>query len=138
MVAELPCKGHKTRTKLVETTAALLHLHGYHAVGLNRILAESGTPRGSLYFHFPGGKEELACASLAASVARAQAGWQRVLEAVLDPVHAVNLICEHIGQTMQASNGNPAARLPPRHWKPAANPNRFGLSWRRISRRCPA
>lgn len=103
MVTAQPSKGDKTRAKLIETTASLLHRHGYYAVGLNQILQESGTPRGSLYFHFPGGKEELACASLAASAAQSEAELKAVLEIARDPAEAVNLMCEHTAQTMEAS-----------------------------------
>lgn len=59
-------KGERTRQALVETTAQLLQEHGFAATGLNQIVRESGQPRGSLYFHFPGGKEELAAAAVAA------------------------------------------------------------------------
>lgn len=49
-----------TRDQIIATTCDLLELQGYHATGLNQILKESGTPKGSLYYYFPGGKEELA------------------------------------------------------------------------------
>ena len=48
-----------TREHMIETTASLVHRQGFHGTSLNEILAESGAPRGSLYYHFPGGKEEL-------------------------------------------------------------------------------
>jgi TetR/AcrR family transcriptional repressor of lmrAB and yxaGH operons len=57
-------KGERTRAKLTATAAELLQRQGYHATGLAQIVEESGAPRGSLYFHFPGGKEELAVAAL--------------------------------------------------------------------------
>src|SRR5262249_43978030 len=60
-------KGERTRKKLVDTAAALLRCQGYHATGLSQIVAESGAPRGSLYFYFPGGKDDLAAAALAAA-----------------------------------------------------------------------
>lgn len=49
-----------TRDQIIEKTCELLELQGYHATGLNQIIKESGSPKGSLYYHFPGGKEELA------------------------------------------------------------------------------
>lgn len=53
-----------TREQIIEKTCDLLELQGYHATGLNQIIKESGSPKGSLYYHFPGGKEELATEAL--------------------------------------------------------------------------
>ncbi len=52
------------RDQIIETTCTLLELQGYHATGLNEIIRESGSPKGSLYHYFPGGKEELVAAAL--------------------------------------------------------------------------
>src|ERR1700760_2850990 len=49
-----------SRDAFVSSTAKLLRRQGYAGTGLSEIVARSGAPRGSLYFHFPGGKEELA------------------------------------------------------------------------------
>jgi TetR/AcrR family transcriptional regulator, lmrAB and yxaGH operons repressor len=48
------------RDHIIQTTCDLLELQGYHATGMNQIIKESGSPKGSLYYYFPGGKEELA------------------------------------------------------------------------------
>lgn len=52
------------RDQIIEKTCELLELQGYHATGLNQIIRESGSPKGSLYYYFPGGKEELAAESV--------------------------------------------------------------------------
>ncbi|GAA2151852.1 TetR/AcrR family transcriptional regulator [Kitasatospora kazusensis] len=52
-------KGEETRARLVRATRDLMEAQGYSGTGLNQVLTESGAPRGSLYFHFPGGKDEL-------------------------------------------------------------------------------
>ncbi|WP_354638678.1 TetR/AcrR family transcriptional regulator [Kitasatospora camelliae] len=52
-------KGEETRARLVQATRVLIEAQGYYGTGLNQVLAESGAPRGSLYFHFPEGKDQL-------------------------------------------------------------------------------
>lgn len=49
-----------TRDRIVEAATVLFQLKGYHATGLNEILRESKAPKGSLYYYFPDGKEQLA------------------------------------------------------------------------------
>ncbi|MGW4894875.1 TetR/AcrR family transcriptional regulator [Kitasatospora sp. NPDC004240] len=58
-------KGEETRARLIAGTRTLIEAQGYFGTGLNQVLAESGAPRGSLYFHFPAGKDQLVTAALA-------------------------------------------------------------------------
>lgn len=53
-----------SKDKLIHTASRLFQLQGYHATGLNQITRESGAPKGSLYYHFPDGKEQLALESI--------------------------------------------------------------------------
>ena len=55
------------RRLAIEAAARLFGTDGYHATGLTRILDESGAPKGSFYFHFPDGKEQLAEEAVAAA-----------------------------------------------------------------------
>ncbi len=57
-------RGDQTRANLIDAAATLFEQRGYHATGVKAILELSQAPRGSFYFHFPGGKEELALAAL--------------------------------------------------------------------------
>jgi TetR/AcrR family transcriptional repressor of lmrAB and yxaGH operons len=52
------------RDQIIEATCGLLEAQGYHATGLNQIIRESGSPKGSLYHYFPEGKEELAAEAI--------------------------------------------------------------------------
>jgi TetR/AcrR family transcriptional repressor of lmrAB and yxaGH operons len=61
------------RTDAIATAARLFHQQGYHGTGLAQLLAESGAPKGSFYFHFPGGKEQLAVEAVEASSAAVEA-----------------------------------------------------------------
>lgn len=52
-----------SREKLVRTASKLFREKGYSGVGLNEILAAAKLPKGSLYYHFPDGKRQLADAA---------------------------------------------------------------------------
>ncbi|MEV6426124.1 TetR/AcrR family transcriptional regulator [Nocardia sp. NPDC051463] len=54
-----------TKQRVLEAAADLFQRQGYNATGLNQVLAQSDAPKGSLYFHFPGGKEQLAVEAVA-------------------------------------------------------------------------
>jgi TetR/AcrR family transcriptional repressor of lmrAB and yxaGH operons len=61
------------RSDAIATAVRLFHHQGYHGTGLAQVLAESGAPKGSFYFHFPGGKEQLAVDAVDASSAAVEA-----------------------------------------------------------------
>jgi TetR/AcrR family transcriptional regulator, lmrAB and yxaGH operons repressor len=52
----------RSRAALIEKAATLFRRQGYAATGLNQILEEAGVKPGSLYHHFPRGKQQLAAA----------------------------------------------------------------------------
>ena len=52
------------RQTMVEHAVLLLARKGLQGASLSEILQASGAPRGSLYHHFPGGKDELVLAAL--------------------------------------------------------------------------
>ena len=48
-----------TRERLLTAAQRLFRKRGYHATGLSDILEAAQAPKGSLYHHFPGGKEAI-------------------------------------------------------------------------------
>ncbi|WP_186762871.1 TetR/AcrR family transcriptional regulator [Lentzea tibetensis] len=63
----MPRPRSDSRDKIVEAARVLLRRQGYHGSGLAQIIESSGAPRGSVYFLFPGGKEEIAVAAVEVS-----------------------------------------------------------------------
>jgi TetR/AcrR family transcriptional repressor of lmrAB and yxaGH operons len=57
-------KASDSKGKTLAAAARLFRQQGYHGTALHDILAAGGSPRGSLYFHFPRGKEEIGEAAL--------------------------------------------------------------------------
>ncbi|MEU1601103.1 TetR/AcrR family transcriptional regulator [Streptomyces sp. NPDC005708] len=51
------------RRRLLDTAARLFYAHGIHAVGIDRLIAESGVAKASFYKHFPS-KDDLVAAYL--------------------------------------------------------------------------
>jgi TetR/AcrR family transcriptional repressor of lmrAB and yxaGH operons len=52
-------KASDSKGKTLAAAVRLFRQQGFHGTALHDILAAGGSPRGSLYFHFPGGKEEI-------------------------------------------------------------------------------
>lgn len=52
-------KVSSAREDMLTAAVDLFGERGYEGVGIAELLARSSAPRGSLYFHFPGGKEQI-------------------------------------------------------------------------------
>jgi AcrR family transcriptional regulator len=55
----MPRADLSSRERMVLSTALLMRERGARATTLDDVIAHSGAPRGSVYHHFPGGREEL-------------------------------------------------------------------------------
>lgn len=91
------------RDQIITTTCELLELQGYHATGLNQIIKESGSPKGSLYHYFPGGKEELAIESISRVGRLVLERIRHNLAAVDDPSESVERFILNIAHSVEAS-----------------------------------
>ncbi|MCB9660055.1 MAG: TetR/AcrR family transcriptional regulator [Sandaracinaceae bacterium] len=98
-------KGDATRERMVESATHLFMAQGYAATGLKQILEEGDAPRGSLYFHFPGGKEELAAAVVERHAELFATQLEAALEGAGDVVSAVGLVLAHLAQLVESGEG---------------------------------
>lgn len=71
------------REHLVERALALFNAHGYHATGIDRILADAGVAKMTLYNHFKS-KDELILAALKARDERFRHWLRRRVEKLTD------------------------------------------------------
>lgn len=75
------------RERMVASAVVLLAKRGFQGASFAEVLADSGAPRGSIYHHFPDGKEQL----IAAAVDHAGAQAVQILDA-LDGHSAVEVV----------------------------------------------
>jgi len=55
---------NKTRERILDVSADLFRQQGMAGTGIKQILSRANAPYGSLYHHFPGGKDELAAETI--------------------------------------------------------------------------
>lgn len=93
-----------SKDAFVQTTQQLLRRQGYAATGLGEIVARSGAPKGSLYFHFPGGKEELAIAAMERSAAQLRDAMAAILNSSEDLDEAIGRLIGALAAGLEQSD----------------------------------
>jgi TetR/AcrR family transcriptional repressor of lmrAB and yxaGH operons len=76
-----------SRERMIRSAASLISSRGVSATSLSDVVADSGAPRGSIYHHFPDGKQQLATEAIRWTsdrvVAYLRAGTESTPDAVL-------------------------------------------------------
>lgn len=106
--------GRASREAFIAGTGRLLRRQGYAASGLNEIVSRAGAPRGSLYFHFPGGKEELAAAAIEHTGAELRGAIAAVIASRPQASEAVGDLIDGLAAGLEASgyrDGCPVATV---------------------------
>jgi len=86
--AEMP-RSTDARINAIRTASRLFQEQGYAATGLTEIIELSGAPKGSFYFHFPGGKEQLAVEALRASGEHITEALRKLAEQSASPARLI-------------------------------------------------
>ncbi|WP_410665679.1 TetR/AcrR family transcriptional regulator [Amycolatopsis sp. lyj-84] len=93
-----------TRQRMLDSAAELFHQQGYHATGLNQLVAAVGAPKGSLYFHFPGGKEQLAAEAIRQSAERLCDMLRAIVANSPDVITGVENVVEALATSLEESD----------------------------------
>jgi TetR/AcrR family transcriptional regulator, lmrAB and yxaGH operons repressor len=93
----------ETKRRILETASELFRRRGYHGTGLTQVIDESGAPRGSLYFHFPGGKQQLAVSAVDASGRAIGRGIEYLLDSGEDVGEAIARVVEFVAADLRDS-----------------------------------
>jgi len=96
-------RGRASRDAFIASMGSLLRRQGYAATGLNEIVSRSGAPKGSLYFHFPGGKEELAAAAMERTGEELRAAIGAVIASTPRASASLSTLIDGLGAGLEAS-----------------------------------
>lgn len=92
-----------TRERILYAAATLFRRQGYAGTGLKQVVAEARAPFGSLYHHFPGGKQQLADEVIRAGGAFFQALVTSVYDEHDDVVTSVRAVFDGAAETLEAT-----------------------------------
>ena len=93
-----------TRDRILFAAAALFRRQGYSGTGLKQVVTEAGAPFGSLYHHFPGGKEQLGTEVIIAGGAFFQALVTAVYDTAAKPASSIGAVFDGAAETLLATD----------------------------------
>lgn len=102
-----------TRDRMIRSSAALLRQGGLAAAGIPAVLLDSGAPRGSVYHHFPAGRDQVVAESMQWAGDQVTEIFER-LTADRPPGEAVQALCAFFAERMQRgawASGCPVATV---------------------------
>jgi TetR/AcrR family transcriptional regulator, lmrAB and yxaGH operons repressor len=97
-------KGDRTRARIVQAALGLIESRGLTGAGVNQILAAADAPRGSLYFHFPAGKRQLAGEAVSLASRKIGSMIEGTLAANVATGDAIAAVVDEIVGQLERSN----------------------------------
>jgi AcrR family transcriptional regulator len=92
-----------SRSRMIDAASELFRQRGYHATTFSDVVRESGAPRGSTYFHFPGGKQELAREAIARAGDEMEEMVDEAARHADDPGSLVRALAQIVGSRLERS-----------------------------------
>jgi AcrR family transcriptional regulator len=92
-----------SRDRMIQSAALLFRENGYSGTGFRDVIEHSGAPRGSIYHHFPGGKEQLAAETMAWAAGVIERRIARAARSG-DPIAALGIFVDSWREVLEDSN----------------------------------
>jgi TetR/AcrR family transcriptional repressor of lmrAB and yxaGH operons len=92
-----------TRDRILRAARHLFQRRGYYAVGTAEILAAARAPKGSMYHHFPDGKEQIAVAAVESIRADVTAILRQLAEEDYSAAESIRALAKGMAQWLKAS-----------------------------------
>jgi TetR/AcrR family transcriptional repressor of lmrAB and yxaGH operons len=91
---------------MLDAAITLMRQSGLSGAGINRIVAHSRAPKGSMYYYFPGGKIELTAEALRLYGNRVADHFEKALSSKRAPDAKVRALFAHIAHRLEQGNFN--------------------------------
>ncbi|MBV4431269.1 TetR/AcrR family transcriptional regulator [Clostridium tyrobutyricum] len=95
---------NNSREKILNAATKFFQANGFNGTGLNEILKESKSPKGSLYYYFPEGKEQLALEAIQLASTSIVKKVKNTLSKHTDPVKAIKYLINNIINDLKQEN----------------------------------
>lgn len=92
-----------TKEKLIQQTVSLILEKGYHGTEINEILRASQVTKGSLYHHFPKGKDQLVTEALKSSTIKLSLQYKQLLKGADSLEDGLKRLINHAIQELELS-----------------------------------
>jgi TetR/AcrR family transcriptional regulator, lmrAB and yxaGH operons repressor len=89
-------KALDSRSRIVDAAISLMRRSGLSGAGINDIVAESGAPKGSIYYFFPQGKQQIVSEALSVYAQRGLAAWGQALSTAAEPGRKIHALFDAI------------------------------------------
>lgn len=91
---------NRKKEKILNAATILFQEKGYYGTGLNEILRKSDCPKGSLYYYFPDGKEQLALESIEITKNFVERKIRDSLRQIDDPRESIKTFVEEMAENI--------------------------------------
>lgn len=89
------------RDRILEAAIFLMRQSGLSGAGINQLITRSGAPKGSVYYHFPQGKQQITGEALALYAQRVAQAFERALSSKTKPGDKIRVLFRFVADRFE-------------------------------------